>query len=169
VNVLYIHRALENTILRISESFPALIVTGSRQVGKTTMLKNIADEGRRYVTLDDPVARELAVTEPDLFLERYSPPVLIDEIQYAPQLLPFVKMRIDALKRPGDFWMTGSQMFHMMKNTTESLAGRVAVIQMFGLSQSEQTTGFIVYPCSSVIFSAFIPVRRNRDFRPSTP
>ena len=134
---MYIQRALEKRIKEINTQFPALIVTGPRQVGKTTMLKNIAETERKYISLDDPVAREMAKNEPALFLERYFPPVLIDEIQYAPQLLSYIKMHIDEQRQSGAFWMTGSQMFHMMKNVTESLAGRVAVIQMFGLSQSE--------------------------------
>lgn len=134
---MYIKRALEDRIREINTQFPALMVTGPRQVGKITMLKNIAEAGRKYISLDDPVAREMAKSDPALFLERYSPPVLIDEIQYAPQLLPYIKLHIDAQKNAGDFWMTGSQMFHLMKNVTESLAGRVAVIPMYGLSQSE--------------------------------
>jgi len=134
---MYIQRALENRIKEINTQFPALMVTGPRQVGKTTMLKSLAEKNRKYISLDDPIAREMAKSDPALFLERYSPPVLIDEIQYAPQLLPYIKMHIDENKQAGNFWLTGSQMFHMMKNVTESLAGRVAVIQMFGLNQSE--------------------------------
>jgi len=135
----YIHRSLENRIKEINKQFPAIIVTGPRQVGKTTMLKNIMESSRKYISLDDPVAREMAKSDPALFIERYSPPVLIDEIQYAPQLFPYIKMHIDEQKQSGAFWMTGSQIFHMMKNVTESLAGRAALIQMFGLSQSELT------------------------------
>ena len=134
---MYIQRALEELILRCSQSFSALIVTGPRQVGKTTMLRKLADQGRNYISLDDPIARATAVEDPALFLARHAPPVIIDEIQYAPQLLPYIKMHIDEHHHPGDFWLTGSQMFHMMKNVSESLAGRIAVIQMFGLSQSE--------------------------------
>lgn len=134
---MYIRRSLEDLILRSSKSFSALIVTGPRQVGKTTMLRKLADETRKYVSLDDPIARALAMEDPALFLARYSPPVIIDEIQYAPQLLPYIKMHIDEHHNSGDFWLTGSQMFHMMKNVSESLAGRIAVIQMFGFSQSE--------------------------------
>ena len=134
---MYIKRALENRIREINLQFPALIVTGSRQIGKTTMLKRIAEEERKYISLDDPMAREMARSEPALFMERYAPPVLIDEIQYAPQLLPYIKMYIDENNQVGDFWLTGSQMFHLMKDVTESLAGRVAIIQMFGLSQCE--------------------------------
>ena len=134
---MYIRRALEEVIIRGNQSFSALLVTGPRQVGKTTMLRKLADENRNYVSLDDPIARAMAVTDPSLFLARYSPPVIIDEIQYAPQLLPYIKMHIDEHHHMGDFWLTGSQMFHMMKNVSESLAGRIAVIQMFGFSQSE--------------------------------
>ena len=134
---MYIRRALEDIVMQSSQSFSALIVSGPRQVGKTTLLRQLADEKRNYVSLDDPLARTLAVEDPSLFLARYSPPVIIDEIQYAPQLLPHIKMHIDEHPSPGDFWMTGSQMFHMMKNVSESLAGRIAVIQMFGFSKSE--------------------------------
>ena len=134
---MYIHRALESVVLRASEHFPVVMVTGPRQVGKTTMLEKLSTDERKYVSLDSPLIRELAKSDPELFLQRYSPPVLIDEIQYAPELLPFIKIHVDTHKRKGDFWLTGSQMFHMMKNVSESLAGRVAVLQMHGLSNAE--------------------------------
>lgn len=134
---MYINRALENEVLEASKQFPALIVTGPRQVGKTTMLQRLAEAERKYVSLDDPLARYTAKSDPDLFLQRYKPPVIIDEIQYAPEILPYIKIYADTHKRKGDFWLTGSQSFHMMKNVTESLAGRTAIIQMFGLSASE--------------------------------
>ena len=110
----YIKRAAEDTIARVSKMFPVLLVTGPRQVGKTTLLQRLADiqksEGieRKYVTLDDPDVRYLAKHDPALFLQRYSPPVLIDEIQYATELLPYIKMSVDRSKRKGDFWITGS-------------------------------------------------------------
>ncbi|MCL2427534.1 MAG: ATP-binding protein [Oscillospiraceae bacterium] len=134
---MYINRALEKRISDASNQFRALIVTGPRQVGKTTLLNHIAGEGREYVTLDDPIEREMAVSEPALFMERHKAPVIIDEIQYAPNLLPYIKMHVDTQQNKGDFWLTGSQKFHMMKNVSESLAGRIAVIEMYGLSQSE--------------------------------
>jgi len=134
---MYITRALEGRILKASKHFRALIVTGPRQVGKTTLLKHMAESERKYITLDDPIEREAAKTEPALFLERNQPPIIIDEIQYAPNLLPYIKMYVDAHEKKGDFWLTGSQKFHMMKNVSESLAGRIAVIEMYGLSQSE--------------------------------
>jgi len=88
-----------------------LLVTGPRQVGKTTLLMQLAEPGQRYVTQDDPDVRRIAKTDPALFLQRYRPPVIIDEIQYAPELLPYVKMHADRTKRNGDIWLTGSQMF----------------------------------------------------------
>jgi len=115
------------------------MVTGPRQVGKTTMLERLADPSRTYVSLDSPINREMAKNDPELFLQRYQPPVLIDEFQYAKELLPFIKIYVDKHKRNGDFWLTGSQMFHMMMQVSESLAGRVAVIPMQGLSSSEIT------------------------------
>ena len=133
----YIPRAMEKAVREINSSFPVLLVTGPRQVGKTTMLKKLSTKQRRYVTLDDPLLRELAVSDPALFLQRFEPPVIIDEIQYAPQLLPHIKMYVDEYKRNGDFWLTGSQMFHLMHNASESLAGRVGIISLLGLSNSE--------------------------------
>ena len=139
----YIKRAAENTIAGISKMFPVLLVTGPRQVGKTTLLQKLAEaeneagEKRKYVTLDDPDARYLAKRDPALFLQRYSAPVLIDEIQYATELLPYIKISVDRSKRKGDFWLTGSQAFRLMKNVSESLAGRVGIVSLPGLSDAE--------------------------------
>ena len=139
----YIKRAVEDTIARVSKMFPILLVTGPRQVGKTTLLLKMAEAqqndgiARKYVTLDDPDVRYLAKHDPALFLQRYSPPVLIDEIQYAPELLPYIKMSVDRSRKKGDFWITGSQAFHLMKNVSESLAGRVGIINLLGLSDAE--------------------------------
>lgn len=139
----YIKRAAEDTVLEVSKMFPVLLVTGPRQVGKTTLLQRLAQLQRgtgierKYVTLDDPDVRYLAKRDPALFLQRYSPPVLIDEIQYATELLPYIKMSVDRSKRKGDFWITGSQAFHLMKNVSESLAGRVGIVNLLGLSDAE--------------------------------
>jgi len=135
--MMFINRALESMIKEVSNTYPILLVTGPRQVGKTTLLKHVADQTRKYVSLDDPVARQLAKEEPLLFLQRYEPPVIIDEIQYAPELLPYIKLHVDRKKNMGDFWLTGSQMFQMMKGVSESLAGRVGILPMQGLSLSE--------------------------------
>ncbi|MCI9101449.1 MAG: ATP-binding protein [Lachnospiraceae bacterium] len=139
----YIKRAAEDTAARVSKMFPVLLITGPRQVGKTTLLQKLAEEHkeagveRKYVTLDDPDARYLAKHDPALFLQRYSPPVLIDEIQYATELFPYIKMSVDRSKRNGDFWLTGSQAFRLMNNVSESLAGRVGIVHLLGLSDAE--------------------------------
>jgi len=134
---MYIPRALESAVLRASRTFPVLLLTGPRQVGKTTLLHHLSDSNRTYVSLDDPDARRLAKTDPALFMQRFPPPVTIDEIQYAPELFPYIKMNVDSAKRYGDFWLTGSQTYLAMKNVSESLAGRVAMLRMLGLSGSE--------------------------------
>ncbi len=136
----YLPRTLEPAIASISKQFPALLLTGPRQVGKTTLLQHAAGADRRYLSLDDPSLRELARHDPGLFLDRFPAPLLIDEIQYAPALLPLLKLRIDAERRPGAYWLTGSQQFHLMQGVSESLAGRVAVLNLLGFSQRERHT-----------------------------
>lgn len=133
----YIKRTLEASIQKASGQFPVILVTGARQVGKTTLLKKLANEDREYITLDDPILRSLAEDDPAIFLQRFSGPVIIDEIQYAPGLLPHIKMMVDKDWLTGQFWLTGSQQFHLMKGVSESLAGRVAIINLCGLSQRE--------------------------------
>ena len=134
---MYIKRAVEATVLRVARTFPVLLVTGPRQVGKSTLLERLSEPQRLVVSLDDPDVRYLAKTDPALFMQRYTPPVLIDEIQYATELLPYIKMAVDKSKRNGDFWLTGSQSFVMMKHVSETLAGRVGIINLLGLSTSE--------------------------------
>lgn len=133
---MYIHRILEKSINKLSKQFKVILVTGARQVGKSTLLKH-CDSERNYVTLDDYKAREMALNDPELFLQRYKTPLIIDEIQYAPSLLSYIKIRVDSSDEKGQYWLTGSQQFHMMKNVTESLAGRVAIIDLKGLSLKE--------------------------------
>jgi len=132
-----IKRNIEDTIKNVSRTFPVLLLTGPRQVGKTTILEGLIEPGRKKISLDNIVTRSLAKEDPELFLQRYSPPVMIDEIQYAPELLPYIKIMVDERKNPGDFWLTGSQMFKMMQNVSETLAGRVGIVPMMGLSNSE--------------------------------
>lgn len=132
-----LQRFLASTIREASATFPVVLVTGARQVGKTTLLRALAEPARRYVTLDDPLALRLAREDPALFLQSYPPPVLIDEIQYAPQLLPLIKIAVDQQHLPGGYWLTGSQPFNLMKGVSESLAGRVAVLPLLGLSRRE--------------------------------
>ena len=133
---MYIKRTLEEGIKKLNTQFKVLLITGARQVGKSTLLKH-CDENRHYVTLDDYIEREMAIKEPEMFLQKHKAPLIIDEIQYAPKLLSYIKMNVDNSDEKGKYWLTGSQQFHMMKNVTESLAGRVAIIDLKGLSLKE--------------------------------
>ena len=133
----YINRDIESVVLEVSQSYSAILITGPRQAGKTTMLRHLMDDNRNYVTLDDLEARKMAQNDPELFLSIYPPPVLIDEVQYAPQLFSYVKISVDKGAKPGAFWMTGSQAFRLMELAQESLAGRVAILHMSSLSQHE--------------------------------
>lgn len=130
-------RTLASIIKEVNDNFPVLLVTGPRQVGKTTLLEMCAEGNRNYVTLDNLEARTLAQNDPGLFVQTHKPPLIIDEVQYAPNLFSYIKIIVDREKTNGLFWLTGSQKFHLMKGITESLAGRVAIIDLLGLSQAE--------------------------------
>lgn len=135
---MYYRRTLERHLREASAHLPVLMVTGARQVGKTTFLRELAGDDRAYVSLDDPLLLDLARREPGLLLQRFPGNVLIDEIQYAPGLLPYLKLEVDARRAPGRFWLTGSQQFHLMRDVSESLAGRVGIVRLLGLSRREQ-------------------------------
>lgn len=133
---MYIKRTAEDVIKKLSNQFKVILVTGARQVGKSTLLKH-CDKNRNYVSLDDLTEREMAINEPKLFLENHKPPLIIDEIQYAPKLLSYIKLVVDESEEKGQYWLTGSQQFHLMKDVSESLAGRVGIIDLMGLSLAE--------------------------------
>ena len=139
---MYIKRHLERQIQQASKYYPVVMVCGQRQVGKSTMLYHIKGQERRYITLDDGNARRIALTDPALFFETYNSPLLIDEFQRVPSILLEIKRIIDQKALHGEenagmFWLTGSQKFKMMLDVSESLAGRVAVFDMAGLSAAE--------------------------------
>lgn len=134
----YIARNLEKVVLEVTKEYPVVLVTGPRQVGKTTMLQKLMEgTDRNYVSLDDLNERNLAKTDPEMFLQLHKPPILIDEIQYAPELFVYIKIHVDKYHNAGDFWLTGSQVFKLMSGIQESLAGRVAVLSLTSLSQAE--------------------------------
>lgn len=133
---MYIRRHMEDTVRNLSKMFGAILVTGPRHVGKTTLFKKIASDVE-YVTLDDPIMLQSAREEPGTFFKNTPPPLFVDEIQYAPNLFPYIKMIIDSEHKKGLFYMSGSQRFVMMKNVTESLAGRLGLIELLGLSLRE--------------------------------
>ncbi|MGN0608525.1 MAG: ATP-binding protein [Oscillospiraceae bacterium] len=135
----YITRELERKFKQMNTFFKVVLVIGARQVGKTTMLKHLAEgTDRTYVSLDDLMARELAQSDPALFLQTYKPPVLIDEVQHAPQLFERIKLICDNTEETGLFWLTGSQQYNMMKQVRETLAGRIGILQLYSLSQREK-------------------------------
>lgn len=135
----YVHRELERKFLKMNSHFKAVLVTGARQVGKTTMLKHLAEgTNRTYVTLDNAAARRLAKSDPVLFFQTYKPPILIDEIQKAPELFEQIKIICDESDERGQFWITGSQQYKMMKEVRESLAGRIGILTLYSLSQREK-------------------------------
>ena len=134
----YIQRSLERKFLKMSSAFKAVMVTGARQVGKSTMLKHLAqDTGRVYVSMDDADVRELANRDPKLFFQMYQPPLLIDEVQKAPALFEQIKILCDESDERGRFWLTGSQSKKLMKQAGDSLAGRIGILKMYSLSEKE--------------------------------
>lgn len=133
----YIKRDMEAKIRSLAAEYACVLITGPRQVGKTTVLRSMMEENRTYVTLDDLEERSLAKRDPALFLQMHELPIFIDEVQYAPELFSYIKIAIDNGAAPGSFWLTGSQAFRMMELAQESLAGRVAILHMPSLSQHE--------------------------------
>ena len=134
---MYIKRHAEKTISTLAKMFGAVMVTGPRQVGKTTMLKETVKD-TDYVTLDDPILKMTAQESGNTFLKDNPPPVFIDEIQYAPNLFPYIKMYIDQNNDKGQFYLSGSQQFKLMKNVSETLAGRMGIVNLLGLSMREK-------------------------------
>ncbi len=158
---MYIARHMEHILEQLSTQYPVLLVTGPRQVGKTTMLERLAQKegrGRETITLDDLTVRELAKNDPKMFFQLHRPPLLIDEVQYAPELFPYIKMMVDERRQPGDFWLTGSQLFSMMEGVQESLAGRVALLQLSPLSYGE-----IVLDAGTTPFQINLPALTQRQ------
>jgi len=133
-----LYRTLTKTLRRALKTFPAVVVTGPRQSGKTTLLKSLLKSTHGYVNLEDPDTRIRAKEDPRGFLNQFSSKVIIDEIQYVPELLPYIKSKIDDRRRPGQWILTGSQNFTLMRGVSESLAGRVAVLSLLPFSCAER-------------------------------
>src|SRR5262245_28400043 len=134
----YFVRSLEPVLQRAVREFPAIVLTGPRQSGKTTLLKHQFGETHRYASLEPPDVRAAASMDPRGFLDLYPPPVIFDEIQHAPDLLPYIKERIDARRTArGQYLLTGSRNLLLLDSVIESLAGRVAILRLLPLSQRE--------------------------------
>ncbi len=157
--MVYIYRNIENIIRKSAKMFSAVLITGPRQVGKTTLLKHIKGD-IPYVTLDDPILLQSAIEEAGSFFKTTTPPVIVDEIQYAPNLFSYIKMIADESGKKGQFYLSGSQQFKMMKNVSESLAGRIGIINLLGLSLREiKNDSFNEY---------FVPTEKFIDKRKSS-
>lgn len=141
----YIKRDMESVIKDLTKEYSCILITGPRQVGKSTMLERI-DGDRNRVSLDDLQERNLARTDPEMFLKIHKAPVLIDEVQYAPELFSYIKIAIDGGAAPGSFWLTGSQSYKLMNLAQESLAGRIAILNLSSLSQHEIFADSKLYP-----------------------
>ncbi|MCX7706619.1 MAG: ATP-binding protein [Anaerolineae bacterium] len=136
--VSYIPRSLEPVLLRAVREFPVVVLVGPRQSGKTTLLGHLFAAQRPLISLETPDVRAAAMADPRAFLDLYRPPVIFDEIQYAPDLLPYIKEHVDAHRdQPGQFILTGSQNLLLMQQVTESLAGRAAVLKLLPLTLRE--------------------------------
>lgn len=140
---MYLPRLLSPAFRKAVRQFPAVLLTGPRQSGKTTFLLHEMRGRAEYATFDDPAERRFAELDPNGFLDRFAGrPAILDEIQYVPELLPYLKMRIDADRQAAGRWLlTGSQHFHLMKNVGESLAGRVAILELLPFSTLETGPG----------------------------
>ena len=136
---MYISRLLYPSLAKALQYFPAVLITGPRQSGKTTFLLQEGGKGYSYVSFDDPLERNFAISDPNGFLDRFDDkPVILDEIQYVPEILPYLKIRIDRKREQYGRWiLTGSQQFQLMKNVSESLAGRIAILELLPFSWEE--------------------------------
>lgn len=134
----YYKRSIEQVINEYKEQFPILLLTGPRQVGKSTLFKELFRTEYKYFSLDDPILKEQIVNDPRLFLKNNPEKLIIDEVQYAPSIFPYLKMKVDENREDGVYLMTGSQAFVLMKNVSETLAGRVGILELQGISLREQ-------------------------------
>lgn len=140
---MFVERNIKEAFERVNSFFPIVLVIGARQVGKSTFLRKVAEPSRKYVSLDPLDIQKQAREDPRLFLANNPAPVIFDEIQNVPELLPYIKAVVDEVrqtspeKAKGMFWLTGSQQFHLMKGVSESLAGRVGILNLYGLSNAE--------------------------------
>ena len=158
-------RLARKTIENVTETFKVLMVTGPRQTGKTTLLKSIMPENMNYVTLDDKVLREKAKNDPKLFLEEHPAPLLIDEAQYAPELFSYIKIKVDNSDARGTYWLTGSQKFALMDGVSESLAGRVGIVDINSFCYNEIVENEDATPFSPTNLKKAKPINVNELYK----
>ena len=143
---MFIRRASEKVLKEMMNSFKVILVTGPRQNGKTTLIKHVLNKSYSYVTLDDINQLDIASNDPKLFFLNNPGKLIIDEVQLSPALFMEIKRIVDENENPGQFILTGSQTFSLMKNVSESLAGRVGILELNGLSLREINNDFIDLP-----------------------
>ena len=163
----YIKRQMETVVLKASEEYPVVMLCGQRQAGKSTLLRHLAGKDKKYVTFDDSRTRNLARTDPEQFFEFYGHNLFIDEFQRVPQILLEIKKIVDEKKYNGEsvnglFWLSGSQKFEMMKSASESLAGRVAVLNLLPISAREMDNK------TDEFFTPDIEILKTREYRKPT-
>ena len=168
----YIHRELEKKLTSLSKSSPSIALTGPRQSGKSTLLKHLFGKTHRYVTFDDPLIREKAILDPELFLEENSDKLILDEIQYVPEILSYLKILIDEKRnKAGRFIITGSQQFTLIKNLGDSLAGRIALLELLPFSTNEikdklenkkSVLDLFIYSCLNGLYPELV-TKRTKD------
>ena len=164
---MWIQRGISSKLEEAVGSFPAILLTGARQVGKTSLFKKIYPK-HNFVTLDLPSHAELAENRPEEFLNRFPPPVIIDEVQYAPALFRYLKIKIDENRhRYGQFLLTGSQKFALMKGASESLAGRCAVLELETLSLKEATAAKQISETEMMFWGGFPELQSRTDLDPN--
>lgn len=152
---MFIPRSITKTYESALTQFPAVLVTGPRQSGKSTFLRTVSPDFP-YITFDDPLNREFAQNDPNEFLNQFKgKPVILDEIQYVPEILQYIKIRIDNDRRPGTWIMTGSQQYPLMSGISETLAGRIAILELlpFGLEEVDLSSK----PLEDIIWNGLYP------------
>lgn len=153
----WIERNLQTSLRRLAQTRPVVLLTGARQTGKTSLLRHLFPD-RRFVSLDDPRIAELADHDPETFFKQFPPPLIIDEVQYAPGVFRYIKLLVDADRQHyGQFLLTGSQKLQLMHRVSESLAGRVAIVELETLAKPEVMAPAPELPVEDLLFTGGYP------------
>lgn len=161
-----IKRLLERSLLRLAKSYPVVTITGPRQSGKTTLVRNVFPE-KPYVNLEAPDIRQVAITDPRRFLERYPKGAVIDEVQRVPELLSFIQTIVDNSKKTGLFILTGSAQFELISNINQSLAGRTAILRLLPFSSEEISSTISTYSLNKILFTGSYPRIFDKNLDPT--
>lgn len=162
-----IWREIGDSIIHMAEKMPVISICGPRQSGKTTLAKSLFPN-YKYINFEDPELRFFAKSDPKSFLRTYAPPVILDEVQYAPELFSYIQLWVDESGKKGEFILTGSQNFLLMQNISQSLAGRVSIFTLLPLSLKELSNeGIDFTDAHSVLHNGFYPRLFDSDLKPN--